>query len=180
MGDIENLKVCPILHWTNYYISDLAGDISKKVRDISKKISTPISKVTIITTHGLTDSYEQLVDQIIQNGKPVDKNEIIKSGTQINPIMLKDNKSVGLLIKHYRRVCDLIEQYGESWYQMMVRGDINEKDVLTQYLKYHLKINPSDKYTIDIISFPIQNEEYADKYKKINGIKLNEPMIHCE
>ncbi len=177
---IDNLKISMILHWTNKYTSEIAGEISKKVRDFSKKIK--ITKIIVITTQGTTDKIEQLVHQIIQKGMPQEKNEIINIGSQINPSLMKDNKLLGLLIKHYRRVCELINVFGDTWYQMTISGELNEKDVLTQNLKYHMKYNPSDKYTIEITSYPAphpQCDEHSDIYKKINGIKLNEPLIYC-
>lgn len=189
IDSFDNL-INPILHWENKYLSNIASDIMSRVSNLKKKTN----KIKLITIYSagdgdciFADQVEKIAHQIYQKNyhrKILNVSEIIQFGMDINNDIMKDQKNTGSLIRYYKRIEELVDEFGKDWYDKRMCGKVQEHDVLSNYLEYYIKRSISDTYTIKFIKQTLSTDpeltpESAQK-QRIPGVRINNPVIRYE
>lgn len=179
-----------VKHWQHKYLTGISADIAKRVLGLNKK--KPVKKVTIFTAAEITDPMEKLAHQIFQKAResdghsdcrsdyqvtsePVDAKAITLSGRAIDSFAMENPKNVGMLIRYYRGIEELVEEYGIEFFDQMARGEISESKTLSDNLGYYLRRNASDKYVIEIVPYTADSS-----HGKIAGVRICDPVIRYE
>lgn len=177
-ADNYNRVITTDLRWIHRYSVDVSSIISKRLASRKKQ---KITNVTIYVADEITDPYEQLAyqiysDRIIEKiSTSLTPTEIVTAGKQYNPSIMEDDKSTNLLIRSYKRIEELVNVYGNAWFQRRIKGEISEYDVLVNYLtQYYLKLRQEDAIVVTVVKY---NKKCESEKEKIDGVKINEPVI---
>jgi len=130
----------------------------------------------------ITDSYEKLAytiyfpsDSCKTSANKKSNIELIEAGKNIDPHLMNMKNSINSLLRSYRKIEELVELYGIDWIRKRLAGEISEYDSLNNYLKqYYIKHLTNKNVSIDIIRY---NKKYETEVEKIDGVKINEPVI---
>jgi leucyl-tRNA synthetase len=167
-GDIDLIK-----HWQHKYLTCVSTQIAKRVLVLNKK--KPVAKVTVFTAEEITDPMERLAHQIFRSDlmkiMPMDAKDIMMAGKLIDPLSMENEKNVGLMIRYYRGIEELIETYGIGFFDQITG---KESKTLSENLGYYLKRNASDRYMVTIVDY------MTGYHEKIPGVRINDPVIRYE
>jgi len=173
-----------------------------RLPNINKKRKEKIKTITIYSSDKATDEIEIVAHQIYRknnsalnrsNHKPLDRrlpfrvdaSVIVKMGKIISPeLFVKESKNVGLLIRCYKRIEELVDEFGIDWYDKITTAVIREHDVLSKNLEYYIKRNTGDTFTIKFVNCnELSGNELNNELnnKKISSnIRMNNPVIRYE
>lgn len=144
-----------------------------------KKIN--INKIIIYLANNISDEIEIVINKIFVLDDSFSNEKIINEVNKHNPNLLKDEKNIGNIIKRYRKLEELINLFGKSYFGWISKNELNEGSVLKNYLGYYLKNTCAENKEIEIIETTenIDNQVHIDRLKS-NNVKISEPVIYCE
>ncbi|VBB18255.1 cytoplasmic leucyl-tRNA synthetase [Yasminevirus sp. GU-2018] len=168
------------LRWTHKYLSSTATEIMRKVQTLNKK--KKVTKVTIFVAKEVTDVYERIAYRIFSDkgffdGFPftsIANSEIVTDAQKIDAVAMQDVKAVNTIIRAYKHIEEIVEEFGVEWLKSRVENRVSEKDALDAYLKYYLKRNASDIYVVETIDYTFSYEKDVEKVQNVN---VNSPSI---
>lgn len=168
------------IRWMHKYLSALGSDIAKRVLGLNKKRKScdKVKKVSIYVAVDITDMYEQIAYKIYRQRTDkaesyiMTSNEIIEAAKELDSEMISTGNDINIIIRSYKHIEALITDYGGEWLEKRLLNSISEADVINENLKYYLKKNPSDNYSVQVLVYdPLIHKD------NISGVRINNPVI---